>query len=414
MKRLLLVVMLITVSFFGLIAQQSKDYLRSKEIDPVVEIPLAGASLLGYSTDGYILQAADTLGNWRPNPAKFLYVRNSDNKIINYKHFVFLNSQWQILDGYECAYTVDSGVVKQTNVTYTTGTTLQYRTDYTYNNGKLANTFAYKKLNTYDKDLETYYSYSLTGHRIKDSTWKSWGTSIFYSYDVNNRCSLEVKRYNTPLSGVDTVSYNRYEYYQNGKLKKNILFEHISGKLRIKNAMEYAYTAGGSISTSTETVFDTNQNKSYIQAYYHYYNSNGKLISFARKAYDSAWNLLNIGDTIYFPVLSDGSYDTATRYLWVNNQWRANSRYIFDGALGTGTQAITAGNMSVFPNPASHQLTVELPENPGTKEIFITDITGKVIRQFPVNGPVAEIPLDIQPGVYFLHAGGYAAKFIKQ
>jgi hypothetical protein len=90
-----------------------------------------------------------------------------------------------------------------------------------------------------------------------------------------------------------------------------------------------------------------------------------------------------------------------------------------DTILITGYNVNQAGINSVYPNPATTELTVELWWNVAS-DIEIFDATGKlVVRQNQVSGDLIRIDLnDLTPGLYTLRitnkGGTTARRFVKE
>lgn len=65
--------------------------------------------------------------------------------------------------------------------------------------------------------------------------------------------------------------------------------------------------------------------------------------------------------------------------------------------------------VQVFLNPAADQITVYSPVSLDISRIYITDLTGKTVKETAVSGRRSNITLSIQdlkPGVYLLHTQG--------
>ena len=79
---------------------------------------------------------------------------------------------------------------------------------------------------------------------------------------------------------------------------------------------------------------------------------------------------------------------------------------------GTSQKARTLENIKIYPNPAGEVLYYSCEFiHPGTIDIAIRDISGKVIRKYtllPASGNISLV--DIRPGIYFVEIPGLGVK----
>jgi Secretion system C-terminal sorting domain len=82
----------------------------------------------------------------------------------------------------------------------------------------------------------------------------------------------------------------------------------------------------------------------------------------------------------------------------------------------TSINELNTNNYSIYPNPTSNQLNIEINEV-GVREINIIDITGKTVKTFTLNFNTINVS-DLQKGIYFIKFIGdektITKKFIKQ
>ena len=85
-----------------------------------------------------------------------------------------------------------------------------------------------------------------------------------------------------------------------------------------------------------------------------------------------------------------------------------------------GIEEINTNSVSVYPNPASHSLSINFnSEDNSSKEIFILDITGKIFYNSTTSATSENLNVSfLQNGVYILKIGDKnkesTFKFIKQ
>ncbi len=106
------------------------------------------------------------------------------------------------------------------------------------------------------------------------------------------------------------------------------------------------------------------------------------------------------------------SGDNATKaYVWRSavampyyrlQMLELNGRASYSGIVSLGKTGVPASGITMFPNPASDKLTVELNEAGNTGIITLTDVAGGVMRTQTLSGGRATIELSGLPqGIYF-------------
>ena len=90
----------------------------------------------------------------------------------------------------------------------------------------------------------------------------------------------------------------------------------------------------------------------------------------------------------------------------------------WDGTI-TNVKSITNNEIKIYPNPATNNLFLEIKNleliinNYNKNEVFIYDVTGKVVKQLIVNNSKLIIKIDdLQNGVYFIQVGTITQKII--
>jgi hypothetical protein len=95
--------------------------------------------------------------------------------------------------------------------------------------------------------------------------------------------------------------------------------------------------------------------------------------------------------------------------------YRPNVRFCMDSNVGIINGDENSKELSIYPNPATDDLTIS-NINSSIAEIEIIDITGKLIKQLPINN-VKEIKInisDLSNGIYIIRIGNEFQKFIKK
>ena len=75
----------------------------------------------------------------------------------------------------------------------------------------------------------------------------------------------------------------------------------------------------------------------------------------------------------------------------------------------------TKNNFSMYPNPACSQIAIQAEANQLLKEVVISDMTGKIVKQFEIQNTTTEIDVsNLQNGIYMVKSGNFTQKLIKK
>lgn len=115
--------------------------------------------------------------------------------------------------------------------------------------------------------------------------------------------------------------------------------------------------------------------------------------------------------TTYIVVSNNNNY---LNYIEVEYDAQMSDSTSFTEITGISTNSTPLQNMTIFPNPAQSKITIST-ENIENEEIFIYDITGKLLKKsYLTNGDCC---IDIQhfaKGMYIIKCGNFIQKFVKQ
>ena len=70
------------------------------------------------------------------------------------------------------------------------------------------------------------------------------------------------------------------------------------------------------------------------------------------------------------------------------------------GALGVATNDINGNNITLYPNPFSNTLSVNIAES-GTYEMFLYSVTGATIMQKTLTSRETTLDVNVPAGMYF-------------
>ena len=70
---------------------------------------------------------------------------------------------------------------------------------------------------------------------------------------------------------------------------------------------------------------------------------------------------------------------------------------------------------SIYPNPANSQVVIGTDLIKPIGEVLITDMTGKIVKQFQTQKSTTEIDIStLENGIYFVKAVGVSQKLVKK
>ena len=239
---------------------------------------------------------------------------------------------------------------------------------------------------------------------------------LLITYDGNKRIA-------DTLIGIDRKNVANYTYNNEGKcimlksafqnnldsLTAHVLFSYTSGKLNGIHVMrnddtlfskQYSYQND----KLTEVMFLNNDNSGNLfesNWYKHGYNNEGKLewvASFTKQG--NAWSNT---DSMYFNH-NNNKIDTSYGYLGSTSGWNPTPTYrlIFDNTTVGLLNPDPTVEFTIYPNPATDLVQMEMDANTFLKKVEITDLVGRVVAQ---PSTLTNNQLDVsglKSGVYFV------------
>ena len=112
----------------------------------------------------------------------------------------------------------------------------------------------------------------------------------------------------------------------------------------------------------------------------------------------------------HFVEWNDGNTDNPRTFTVI-----ASVTYVATFAANTGIDEVTAGTMTLFPNPASTTVTVRLEGFEGTATIEVIDLSGKRVSEFRTQNSELQIDLrQFAQGAYFVRVTGEKATAVSR
>lgn len=234
----------------------------------------------------------------------------------------------------------------------------------------------------------------LNGLRLRDTIINGESKTVnHYSYDNQNRCVM-IKT--TPSFNTDSViNHVLFSYNQN-----QLEGIHVMYKNDTSFSKRYTYDNN----KLAEVRIMTQDENGYLRKgnlYKHSYRPDGKLQWTA--SFFSVNNVWLKSDSMYFNYINN-TIDTGYGYTSISNQWKTypNYRFIFEKPTVGLSNPKLALNFSVFPNPTTDNLTIELEDKLMIESVELIDLMGRVaLHRTNLQNNNINVA-DLNSGVYML------------
>ncbi len=249
----------------------------------------------------------------------------------------------------------------------------------------------------------------------RDSVSHAWKNAFKYEYQYNNSDSVSqelVYCWNDEAN--EWENYYKYEYFYNNLNCQDsscqYQWDSMANKWARQYKYEYKYNVDNHLENQHQFCYDSFQCvwDSSVCNLYEYKNE--YLYKHEYCTYDSVTNEWNYEWKHEYLYNSEGDVKQIHRYKHSNlksttSDWELDTKdfYFYAGEV---TGVISADNLamqeiSIYPNPASGQLTLELGDIENCR-LQIMDITGRSIKQYLIRSNRTVIPLtQFKPGAYF-------------
>lgn len=263
-----------------------------------------------------------------------------------------------------------------------------------------------------DTTYRTVYTYDAAG-RIATETGQyyndnsSWGNNVRYSY-VYYGFSDQIASKTYQFWDVDFqtwINYSKYEYTYTSTVNHETFYGWDGWENGDWQPVNHSIISLNQEGQKTTEELQTMSNNVWTStAFNHYtYNSFGKLDGILRQGFDPTIQQYYDLDSMRYEYNADQTLATETVVIynaqpaeWQNYQ---RTRYIYDGQLNTNDETVIT--LSVYPNPASDQITLSSTENtPGTARIV--DTQGRFWKTVKLTGTTSIAIDDLPQGMYLI------------
>lgn len=281
--------------------------------------------------------------------------------------------------------------------TYDAKNNLTKELDQRWNDSDWINTYQY----TYTYDANNNRT-SLIFQYWNGSDWVNSGKHT-YSYDANNNMTSELhQRWN----GSDWVNSDQdtFTYDANNNLTSDLMQDWDDGSW--ENSMQYTYTydAKNNLTKELDQSWNGSDWENYEQSTITYDANNNQ----TSQLYQS-WNGSNWVNVWQY----EGAYDANNfEKSHTYKNWNAAGTKIESGdssysfyhtVLGINGLMAQNGNLTVYPNPASTQITIEICALPTQSQLSISNLNGQQLITRQITSPKTQVDISSLPsGVYFV------------
>ncbi len=231
----------------------------------------------------------------------------------------------------------------------------------------------------------TLYGNQITVRLVSGSGLTKDGFYAYYACSIPTYCS--------PVQLITTASGKMED---GSGTKKYNSFTDCKKRLKINNAASI---------TLHFTKFETEKDKDFLYVYDYASTNKDLLVSLSGNLGDTSFTFNT--NTLFFVFTTD---EQTTFDGW--------SLTYTSGMIGVNESSETDNHITLFPNPATDQLTIE-NEKFTMKSGQVYDSMGKEVKRFPVNATSTTLDIsDLQKGIYFLkietETGTVTKRFVKE
>jgi antitoxin component YwqK of YwqJK toxin-antitoxin module len=253
------------------------------------------------------------------------------------------------------------------------------------------------------------------------------------TYDANNNLTQQISRFWAGPVG-PWIGFNRtdYSYYENNNLEVETGFawDFLANDWKFQDREEYFYNPAGKLTSSIE--YNRNNDDTQWLPRYKYeilYDNNANLVQEIEYDYfENDWlgsqrtvytynNSYTFSDLILPTPLFDGDEEAVGLFThmltkieeeyWetISGQWLNEESYTlyYSEQQVTSTSSTILNEISVYPNPVSDYLTVNIPANNRQFSFELYDLQGrKVLSKLIINDERISLQ-GLNKGVYFYH-----------
>lgn len=248
----------------------------------------------------------------------------------------------------------------------------------------------------------------------RDSISHAWKNTFMYEYEYNNNDSVTQKLMYLWNEEAKDWEYNfKYEYYYNYLNYQDsccqFQWDSLANHWVRLYKYEFMYNMNQKLESQYQYCYDSINCQWDSCACNLYEYANEYLYKYEYCTYDSVSNEWNYEWKHEYFYDNQGRIKQLHRYKHSSlkstaSDWELDTKDFYfyaNSVTGVTVPEILSNEIQIYPNPASEQLTIEMGNFENCK-LKITDITGKIIREYSINSNKTVIPLtQFKPGAYF-------------
>ena len=273
--------------------------------------------------------------------------------------------------------------------------------------------------------LKDIYTYDASNNRTSE-LYQSWNGSVWVNsmqitniYDANNNLTSLLWQF--WISDVwENTELDTYTYDANNNLTSSLYQSWNGSSWENSQQDTYTYDANNNLTSRLAHTWNGSAWVNYLQSLFTY-NANNNLISefgqsWNGNAWVNYWQYLYNYDVDNFPQ----SYSYKDWNITGTKVTSGDSAYYYyHTVLGINDLMAQNGNLTVYPNPASTQITIETSTSPAQSQLSIMNLNGEALITRQITEPKTQIDISSLPnGVYFVRVTNdktiVTGKIIKQ
>jgi hypothetical protein len=266
------------------------------------------------------------------------------------------------------------------------------------------------------------YTYN-SNNKIATELWKfwtgsSWTNQSLYTFVYNSSNEMTSDTIQTWVSGAWKYTFAYTETYNSSNQMTSQIGKDWSGSVWVNDVQwTYTYNSSNECASNSEETWTGTAWGNFRQNTYTYNSSGDEILDVQQKWTGSTW--VNCSNTIMYYNSNNEMTNSATRD-WNNAATKINGGdsacYYYKAVSGINELPAQEGNIIVYPNPVTNNLTIEAP---GKATINILNSQGQLIETLLINGNISNIDVfNLPSGVYMMEVktekGIEVKKFIKE
>lgn len=243
-----------------------------------------------------------------------------------------------------------------------------------------------------------------------------------YTYDTDEKLLYETRElWEDTLADWKPASRFTYAYYLNGSVRKRSQYSYSGATAgwELERTFTYTYTAGGKLETELEYTGSDPAQLYLVSRNTYTYNAQNLISEKLTEIWYLSGAFFYNGDRLLYTYNPDKSLYRITAQNWntATENWEDRNFTTYTYANTLSSESVSSPTISLYPNPVSDLLHINLPEDTET-QLRVINLSGQTLLAETVSGTKAQLNVQMLPaGIYILHLqhakGATDIRFVK-